>query len=101
MKTECATEGVYGRFLEEAAICGRVAQLDVDWRDGGGEDRFPILDTEWRIDGEVGPEAHKFLEEAEVSFAIEAARRVVKDGTTLAKNTMMFDLLRGKCNEFT
>ena len=33
----------------------------MEWHTGGDGDKFPILDTEWWIDGEVGPEAYNFL----------------------------------------
>ena len=83
VKTQWAPDGFYGRFLTETAICGHVVQSEMGWHTGGDEDNFPILDAEWRIDGEAEPGAYTFLEEADAPFSVEAAQRVAHAGAAL------------------
>ena len=52
----------------------------MEWRDGGNEDKFPILGIEWRIVRDIDGEADKYLEASEVPFSAESAHRVVNDG---------------------
>ena len=82
-KTEWATEGVYGRFLKESAICGHALEAGMGWHLVGDGDRLPPRDTDWRIKGVVDNDAYNFIEMADVPFSVEAARQAVKAGTQL------------------
>lgn len=57
-----------------------------EWPTGGDGDQFPILDTEWRIEGAIDPEAYRFLEVADAPFSGESAQQVVRAGTKHANN---------------
>ena len=51
---------------------------------GGDGDQFPILDTEWLVEGEIDLEAYQFLEENGPPSSVEAAPKVVRAGDKVA-----------------
>ena len=50
---------------------------------GGNEDRFPILDIEWRIVGDIDGDAYGYPEESDVPFSVEDVQKVVASGAKL------------------
>ena len=84
-KTDVAPGGFYGRFLQGSSICGNLRESGCDWHIGGQGGGFPILNRNWRIQGEVGQNARDFLETADIPFSIAAVRQVVKAGSEMVE----------------
>ena len=72
-KTDSLHERFYGRFLEESSICGHMEAAGLEWHLGGlgREITFPILNHNWRIEGDVDPDAHDYLAVASNPFPVE------------------------------
>ena len=78
IETNNTPEGFHGRFLAESSIFGHAMEAGLDRRDGGDEEYFPILDTEWGIAGDVYRNAQDFLDVADSPFSAEALQSVVR-----------------------
>ena len=86
VKTNNTPEGFYCRFPTESAICGHVLEAGIDWNVGGDDGSFPILDQEWRINGEIGRNAQDFLDVVDTPFSFDALKAVVTAGNKLEGN---------------
>ena len=87
MKTDSWPDRFYGGFLEESAICGHMEEAGLEWHTGGLDmgTTFPILNKNWRIEGDVDPNAQDYLAVASEPFSVENAQRVVTAGNKLVE----------------
>ena len=66
-------------------------EAGLDRHAGGGEEAgdFPILNLDWRIDGDIGDDARNYLEVATDPFSVESIQQVALDGKKLVGNMMI------------
>ena len=63
--------------------CGHVEESGIARHIGRQGEDFPILDQNWRINGDLDQDAHAFLATADTPFTIEDAQQVVNAGSKL------------------
>ena len=80
-------------------MCGHWREPNAEWRNGGDSVQFPILDTEWRIQGDVDMGAYRFVEISNVPFSAESVRQLALAGSRLANNYSDFRLAARQVQE--